>query len=348
MTAYWRPLPMTDAARPDGALTLSGGWCWFDRVERLSRTEPARIVPLSEVPPHVLDRLTAAREPIAGLTWDRPRIMGILNVTPDSFSDGGLFDAPAAAIAQARAMQAGGADLLDIGGESTRPGAREFPPEEETARVLPILDALRRDGALPLSIDTRKAAVAEAALQAGADFVNDVSALTFDPRMAQVAGAARGLCLMHAQGTPETMQKDPRYDDVLLDVYDHLEERLAHAESHGIPRSRILVDPGLGFGKTLQHNVSLLRRLSLYHALGCAVLLGASRKGFIGTLSGAAEARNRMPGSLAVALHGAAQGVQMIRVHDVSETRQALSLQLALGGTDPGDTTGAFTKGGTA
>lgn len=332
MTAYWRPIPMTDAARPDGALTLAGGWCWFDRVERLSRTEPPRIVPLSEVPPEVLARLTAAREPIAGLTWDAPRIMGILNITPDSFSDGGLFDAPTAALAQARDMQAGGADLLDIGGESTRPGARELPPEEEEARVLPILHALR-DGTLPLSIDTRKSAVAEAALQAGADIVNDVSALTFDPRMAQVAKGASGLCLMHAQGTPETMQKDPRYDDVLLDVYDHLEERLAHAESHGIPRARILVDPGLGFGKTLQHNVSLLRRLSLYHALGCAILLGASRKGFIGTLSGAAEARQRMPGSLAVALHGAAQGVQMIRVHDVTETRQALSLQQALGGT---------------
>jgi dihydropteroate synthase len=330
--AYWRPIPMTDAARPSDALTLAGGWCWFDRVERLSRTEPPQVLPAAEAPPEVLARLTAPRDPIAGLTWEAPRIMGILNVTPDSFSDGGLFDAPEAALHQARAM-AKGADLLDLGGESTRPGARELSPEEEMARVLPVLTAIRRETDLPLSIDSRKAPVARAALEAGADIVNDVSALTFDPRMGEVARAARGLCLMHAQGTPQTMQVDPRYDDVLLDVYNHLEERVAHAESLGIPRTRILVDPGLGFGKTLQHNVTLVQRLSLYHGLGCAILLGASRKGFIGTLGGAPEARNRVPGSLAVALHGVRQGAQVLRVHDVGETRQALNLQQALGGT---------------
>lgn len=347
MTSYWRPIPMTDAARPPGALTLAGGWCWFDRVERLSRGAPPVIVPASEVPPDTLDRLTAPRAPIAGLGWDAPRIMGILNLTPDSFSDGGLFDAPDAALAQAHAQEAQGADLLDLGGESTRPGARELSPEEEAARVLPVLAALRRETALPLSIDTRKAPVAEAALAQGADLVNDVSAFAFDPRMAGVAATAKGVCLMHAQGRPETMQADPRYDDVLLDVYDHLEERLAHAQSHGISRSRILVDPGLGFGKTLKHNVTLLQRLSLYHALGSAILLGASRKGFIGALGGAAEARDRMPGSLAVALHGARQGVQVLRVHDVGETRQALRLDQALGRTDLGGTTGASTQGGT-
>jgi dihydropteroate synthase len=265
MTAYWRPIPMTDAARPAAALTLAGGWCWFDRVERLSRHEAPRILPASEAPPEVLARLTGPREPIAGLTWVAPRIMGILNITPDSFSDGGLFDAPEAALAQARAM-ASEADLLDLGGESTRPGARELTPEEETARVLPVLTAVRRETTLPLSIDSRKAPVAWAALEAGADIVNDVSALTFDSRMGEVARGAKGLCLMHAQGTPQTMQVDPRYDDVLLDVYDHLEERVAHAESLGIPRGRILVDPGLGFGKTLKHNVTLVQRLSLYHA----------------------------------------------------------------------------------
>jgi dihydropteroate synthase len=160
-----------------------------------------------------------------------------------------------------------------------------------------------------------------------------VSALAFDPRMAEVAAQAEGLCLMHAQGLPETMQDDPRYDDVLLDVYDHLEDRVAFAESRGIPRSRILVDPGLGFGKRLKHNVSLVARLSLYHGLGCCILLGASRKSFIGALSGVAEARNRMPGSLAVALAGARQGAQVLRVHDVGETRQALSLLMATSGT---------------
>ncbi len=332
MTAYWRPIPMTDTARPSGALPLAGGWCWFDRVERLSRTESPRVVPLSEVPPEALDRLSAPRAPIAGLAWDAPRIMGILNVTPDSFSDGGLFDAPDAALARARAMEAGGADLLDLGGESTRPGAREVPPEEEAARIVPVLRTLA-GGPLPLSVDTRKASVAQAALDAGAALVNDVSALAFDPAMPSVAARAEGVCLMHAQGTPETMQADPRYDDVLLDVYDHLEERLAFAEAQGIPRARVLVDPGLGFGKTLQHNVTLLARLSLYHGLGCAILLGASRKGFVGTIGGAKEARARMPGSVAVALHAVRQGVQVLRVHDVDETRQALSLLLAVTGS---------------
>ena len=334
MTTYWRPIAMTDPARPAEALPLAGGWCWFDRVERLSRTEPPRVVPLAEVPPEVLDRLTAPRAPIAGLSWEAPRLMGILNVTPDSFSDGGLFDAPGSALAQARAMEEQGADLLDLGGESTRPGAREVPPEEEAARVVPVLKAIRHRSGITLSVDTRKAAVAEAALAAGAEIVNDVSALQFDPSMARVAGRAEGLCLMHAQGTPETMQRDPRYGDVVLDVYDRLEERVAAAEAQGIRRDRILVDPGIGFGKTVKHNVSLLRRLSLYHALGCAILLGASRKGFIGALGGAAEARDRMPGSVAVALHAARQGVQVLRVHDVGETRQALSLQEAVGGTE--------------
>ncbi|TNC74601.1 dihydropteroate synthase [Rubellimicrobium roseum] len=333
MTTYWRPIPMTDPARPPGAQALAGGWCWFDRVERLSRTEPPRVVNLDEVPADVLARLTAPREPIAGLTFDAPRIMGILNVTPDSFSDGGLFVAEEAALAQARAMKAQGADLLDLGGESTRPGAATVPDTEEIARVIPVLAALRRDGAMPLSIDTRKAAVAEAALAAGADIVNDVSGLDYDPGMAAVAARARGFCVMHAQGTPETMQADPRYQDVLLDVYDALESRVARAEAAGIPRGRLLVDPGLGFGKTLQHNVSLVRRLSLYHGLGCTILLGASRKGFIGVLGGGAQARDRMPGSVAVALHAARQGVQVLRVHDVAETRQALSLQGAVGGT---------------
>jgi dihydropteroate synthase len=323
---------MTDPARPPEALPLAGGWCWFDRVERLSRAEPPRTVPLGEVPPDVLSRLSAPRAPIAGLPLDAPRIMGILNVTPDSFSDGGLFDDHDAALTQARAMEAQGADLLDLGGESTRPGARELPPEEEAARVLPVLRALS-SGPLPLSIDTRKAAVARAALDAGAALVNDVSALAFDPAMASVAARARGVCLMHAQGRPETMQADPCYGDVLLDIYDDLEERVAFAESQGIPRERILVDPGLGFGKTLTHNVSLVARLSLYHGLGCAILLGASRKGFVGTLSGVAEARNRMPGSLAVALHAARQGAQVLRVHDVGETRQALRLLMGLIGT---------------
>ena len=225
--------------------------------------------------------------------------------------------------------------MLDIGGESTRPGSVEVPEAEEAARVVPVLAAIRRDSGISLSVDTRKASVAEAALGAGADLVNDVSGLAFDPRMGAVAARAGGLCLMHAQGTPETMQIDPRYDDVRLDVYDALDAAVALAEAQGTPRDRILVDPGLGFGKTLKHNVSLLASLSLYHGLGCAILVGASRKGFVGALGGAKAARDRMPGSVAVALHAVRQGAQVLRVHDVGETRQALSLQQALVGGIP-------------
>ncbi|NAZ35781.1 dihydropteroate synthase [Rubellimicrobium sp. CFH 75288] len=330
MSAYWRPIPMTDPARPRGALPLAGGPLWFDRAERLARGEAPEIVPAAEVPSPWLDRLTAPRPPVAGLRLDRPRLLGILNVTPDSFSDGGLHEGREAALAQARRLEAEGADALDLGAESTRPGARPVPEAEEAARLLPALEAVRAATRLPLSVDTRKASVAAAALARGAAIVNDVSAFRFDPAMAAVAARAEGVCLMHAQGTPETMQDDPRYGDVLLDVFDTLAERLAAAEAAGIDRARVLLDPGLGFGKTLQHNVTLLRRLSLYHGLGCGLLVGASRKGFVGALGGAAAPRDRVAGSVAAALHAARQGAQVIRVHDVNETRQALGVFLGL------------------
>ena len=326
---YYRLLPQTDPARPADALPLAGGWCWFDRIEVLRRDGPPRVIAAAEAPPEVLARLTAPRAAVAGLTLDRPRIMGILNVTPDSFSDGGDHLAPATAQEHARAMVAAGAAILDIGGESTRPGAADVPVPEEIARTAPVIAALA--GGAPISIDTRKAAVAQAALVAGAALVNDVSAFLHDPAMAgAVAAAGAPVCLMHAQGTPQTMQADPRYDDVLLDVYDHLAARVAAAEAAGIARARILVDPGIGFGKTQAHNLALLARLSLFHALGCPILLGVSRKRFIGTIGQAPEPKARMPGSVAVALAGVAQGAQVIRVHDVAETRQALALWQAV------------------
>jgi dihydropteroate synthase len=239
---------------------------------------------------------------------DAPRLMGILNVTPDSFSDGGRFAAPDVAVAHARAMADGGADILDIGGESTRPGAAEVPEAEEAARTAPVIAALRKGGLeTPVSIDTRKAAVARAALAAGAGLVNDVAALTWDAGVAGVvAGSGAALCLMHAQGTPQTMQADPRYDDVTLDVYDFLEDRIRVAEAAGISRDRICIDPGIGFGKTQAHNLTLLRNISVFHGLGCAILLGVSRKRFIGTLSGEDRADRRGPGTIAVTLAGVA------------------------------------------
>lgn len=329
MAARFRPLPVCDPTPPPGALALAGGWCWFDRVEVLERGAARRLISAGDLPEDVRLRLTAPRARIVGLTMDRPRVMGILNVTPDSFSDGGSFLGREVALAHGRAMAAAGAEIIDIGGESTRPGAQEVPAEVEIARTRGVVAGLARLG--PVSIDTRKAAVARAALDAGADMVNDVSALRHDPDMARTAAQARRpVCLMHARGAPETMQDDPRYDDVLLDVYDFLEERVGFAEAQGIPRSQIVVDVGIGFGKTLAHNLALLRGLGLFHGLGCPLLLGASRKRFIGTIGGAEVPAARMPGSLAVALAGVAQGVQILRVHDVEPTVQALRLWRAV------------------
>jgi dihydropteroate synthase len=326
MTVF-RPIPQTGPARPDTALRLAAGWCWFTHVEVLERSRAPVVVPAGEAPAAVLDRLTAPRA-ITSLPDARPALMGILNITPDSFSDGGRFLEPRAALVQGQALVAAGADILDIGGESTRPGSREVPQDEEIARTAPVIAALRAGGLnIPVSIDTRKAAVAEAALRAGAGLVNDVAALGFDPALGPLV-AARGVrvCLMHAQGDPATMQDDPRYDDVVLDVFDFLEGRIRVAEAMGVSRAQIIVDPGIGFGKTVAHNLALIARLSAFHALGCPILLGASRKRFIGTLTGESQADRRVPGSVAVALAGAAQGAQILRVHDMVETRQALTL----------------------
>ncbi len=333
LQSYHRPIAMSDPARPAGAVPLAGGACWFDRVEVLRRGAAPVLLPVAELEPEVVARLSRPRPPFGGLTMERTRIMGILNVTPDSFSDGGLFLKPEAAVMQARMMSAA-AKIIDIGGESTRPGASEVAVAEEVARTAPVIAALRAGGLEgPISIDTRKAAVARSALDAGASWVNDVTALRFDPEMAGlVAAAGVPVILMHSIASPETMQDDPRYDDVLLDVFDALAERVALALAAGIRRENIAVDPGIGFGKTLEHNLALLNRLSLFHDLGLPILLGASRKRFIGSIGAEAEAARRMPGSLAVALWGVAQGVQMIRVHDVAETRQALSLWRAVQG----------------
>ncbi|WP_386680879.1 dihydropteroate synthase [Loktanella sp. R86503] len=335
MTLYYRPLPQLDAARPDQALGLAGGWCWFDRIEVLSRTAPPYIIPAAQAPQDVLHRLTAPRAPVAGLDMGQVQIMGILNVTPDSFSDGGAFIAPGAALAQAAAMKADGASIIDIGGESTRPGAALVPDAEELARTVPVIAALRGQSDVAISIDTRKSEVAQAAVAQGADLINDVSAMTWDPHMAQTAAASgKPICLMHAKGDPETMQADPQYENVLLDVFDYLADRIAVAEAAGISRDRIIVDPGIGFGKTQDHNLALLRRLSLFHALGCPVLLGASRKRFIGTITGAQAAADRMAGSVAVTLAGVAQGVQIHRVHDTKEAKAACEMARALRGQD--------------
>jgi dihydropteroate synthase len=332
----YRPIAETDALRPDDALPLAGGPVWFRSVAEHRRGAAPRLMAAGALPDRVRARLTAPRPPVAGLALDRPRIMAVVNVTPDSFSDGGRHLGVDQAIAGALTMVEAGADLLDVGGESTRPGSEPVPEEEELARVIPVVQGLRAAGiATPISIDTRKAGVARAALAAGATLFNDVSALGWDPASARVAvEAGCAVCLMHARGDPKTMQVAPRYEDVLLDVCDFLEARVAAAEAAGIPRARILVDPGIGFGKTVAHNLALMRGLSMLHGLGCGVLLGASRKRFIGTLAGVDVAAARAPGSIAVALEALRQGAQVIRVHDVAETRQAVDLWAALNGRD--------------
>ncbi len=252
--------------------------------------------------------------------------MGVLNVTPDSFSDGGRGGDPVAA---AKAMAAAGASLIDIGGESTRPGASDVPVADELARVGPVLAGA---AGLPLSIDTRKAAVMAAALDAGAVLVNDVSALTHDPAaMALVAARRAPVVLMHAQGTPATMQLAPRYDDVVADVFDWLEARIAACVGAGIDPAAIVADPGIGFGKTPAHNTALLANLAAFHGLGVPLLLGASRKAVIAKLAGDQSAPSeRLGGSLALALRALAQGVQIVRVHDVAETVQAVRVWQAI------------------
>ncbi|MFQ1699822.1 dihydropteroate synthase [Loktanella agnita] len=335
MTFYYRPLAQWGPDRPADAHDLAGGWSWFANVAVHARGEDTRIVSASDLPAAALERLTATHPEIAGMAMDRPRLMGILNVTPDSFSDGGRFADPGVAVRHAQNMMSFGADIIDIGGESTRPGAAFVPVADEIARTAPVIAAICAQSDVPISIDTRKAAVAAAAMEAGARLINDVAALTFDPEMAQtVVNSGAPVCLMHAQGDPATMQDDPRYDDVLLDVYDFLEERIALAEAAGVPRAGIVVDPGIGFGKTMDHNLTLLRGLSLFHGLGCPILLGASRKRFIGTIGGGQGASDRVSGSVAVALEGVRQGVQILRIHDTFETKQALDLAWAINGAE--------------
>ena len=344
MTVYLRPTGFVDAPfGHDGKVArLAGGLLWFSAVELLRVSDDNRLtsdlVPVERIEERlddaawaVWENITRARPPLTlgerVVRLDQPQVVGIVNVTPDSFSDGGAHSDASAAVRAGHDMAAAGAAIIELGGESTRPGSKPVWEGDEIERVLPVARQLASSGTA-LSVDTRKAAVMEAALGAGVRMINDVSALTFDERSAGVAAASGcPVVLMHHQGTPDTMQQSPRYDrPVLIEVYDWLEERIAAAVAAGIDRAKIIVDPGIGFGKTIQHNLQLLNGLSLLHGLGCPIMLGASRKRMIGALAGEAPADQRLPGSLALALKGADQGVQLLRVHDVPETVQALKV----------------------
>lgn len=316
---YYRPL-LTEGE----GLPLAGGPFSFARAEVLTRAGSEGVIAAGDVPADWLDRLTRPRPLLARFGQALPLVMGILNVTPDSFSDGGQHSAPEAAVAAAQAMHRAGAAIIDVGAESTRPGAAELPAAEELARLVPLWAGL---AGLPVSIDTRKAAVMASALDAGATIVNDVSALGHDPAaVALVAQRGCPVVLMHHQGTPETMQVAPHYDNALLDVFDWLERRIAAVAAAGVAPDAIIADPGICFGKGLDHNLALLKGLSLLHGLGVPILLGASRKSLISKLAGDVPVEARLPGSLALALAGAQAGVQLLRVHDVPQTVQALQL----------------------
>lgn len=331
MTEYYQPLVINTQPRPAEALPVAGGWGWFTHAYLRKRGEPLRLVPLDEIPQEWCDRLSAPRAEICGMNFARPHVMGILNVTPDSFSDGGQHANATQALTHAREMVEHGVSLIDVGGESTRPGAQTVPVPAEIARIQPVIQAIRHEVKVPLSIDTRKSAVAEVAVREGVNIVNDVSGFTYDPMLGHFCkNKTLPVCIMHAKGDPETMQDDPHYDDVLLDVYDFLAGQVQKLADMGIARGQMIVDPGIGFGKDINHNLALLNNISLFHGLGCVVLLGASRKKFIGTLSNAPASAQRMAGSVSTALNAIAQGVQIVRVHDTKETCQAIDVWMAI------------------
>jgi dihydropteroate synthase len=345
---YLRPIGFAhvpDRERIDevrGALPLAGSrhldFLGLEVIERQGGGIATRTVGLSDIGERgwgrhaeavsrLFDRLVWPRPAIAGLAMNAPRLMGIVNVTPDSFSDGGRLPTAQAAIDHARRLAEEGAEIIDIGGESTRPGSDPVPLEEELRRVMPVIEGLTGRTEARLSIDTRKAQVMRRAAGAGADIINDISALGYDTEAAAtVAELGLPVILMHVQGDPKTMQDAPRYKHVLLDVFDYLEARVEAAVAAGIARERIIADPGIGFGKTVAHNLQLLAGLAMFHGLGVPLSLGASRKRFIGGLLGIAQADQRVQGSVGAALAAAAQGAHIIRVHDVAATRQALTV----------------------
>jgi len=341
---YLRPTQFVDTpvGRDGEVARLAGGLGWFAAYEMIAVADGRRVAvetwPVAEFAERAGDdsallalaaRISAARVPLTlgerVLRFDQPQVMGILNVTPDSFSDGGAhLDDPAGAAGAGVDMAVAGAAIVDVGGESTRPGAQPVWEGDEIARVVPVIERLARSGT-PISIDTRKAAVMEAALAAGAHLVNDVAALLYDDRALEVVVRAQcPVVLMHAGDSKAGAEGGRAYQDPLIEIYDWLERRVADVVAAGVDRARVLIDPGIGFGKRLNDNLALLNGLALFHGMGCPILLGASRKRMIGALSHEAPAEARLGGSLALALKGADQGAQLLRVHEVFETAQAL------------------------
>ena len=333
---YLRPLSLVFG--PDARGQISSGLAGalggnphiaFTQVEEITREGKAisrRILNFVDVKNQpLMDEITRPRGSFGGVVLSRCAVMGIVNVTPDSFSDGGLYDESQTATEHGLMLAEQGADILDIGGESTRPGSQEVMLDDERQRIMPVIASLAKNHVV--SVDTRKAALMYEAAEVGAKIINDVSALGFDAASADVVSKTQlPVILMHAQGEPRTMQLAPKYNDVALDVYDWLGLRIEMAIAAGIPKSRICIDPGIGFGKTIQHNLDLLRQLSLFHGLGVGLLVGLSRKNMVGVLTGEKVAVKRAAGSVGGALQAAMMGAHILRVHDVKEMVDALAV----------------------
>jgi len=331
MTSYFRPIVRTGSARSENCIFLAETNYWVSEAEEIKFGKKTKLVSLNDVPDWWKKRWLKKRSDILGIKFGFPKLMGILNVTPDSFSDGGNHVELDAALNQAKFMEENGVDIIDIGGESTRPGAFTVPISEEIMRIEPVINGISRWSKIPISVDTRKADVASAARKAGASMVNDVSGFTFDPDLLPYCSKYKlPICVMHMKGSPENMQNNPKYENVLIEVFDFLEKQIGSLVQAGISRDQIIADVGIGFGKNIGHNLALIKNISLFHGLGVPLLLGVSRKSIISNLSKVEKPSDRVHGSISLALSALGQGVQIFRVHDVAETRQAFDLWVAV------------------
>ena len=327
MTSYFRPIVRTGSPRSKNSIFLAETNYWVSEAEEIKFGKKTKLVSINDVPDWWKKRWLKKRSVILGMEFGFPKLMGILNVTPDSFSDGGNHVELDAALNQAKFMEENGVDIIDIGGESTRPGALTVPILEEIRRIEPVINGISARSKIPISVDTRKADVASAAHKAGASMVNDVSGFTFDSDLLPFCSKYKlPVCVMHMKGSPENMQNNPKYENILIEVFDFLENQIGTLVQAGISRDQIIADVGIGFGKNIGHNLALIKNISLFHGLGVPLLLGVSRKSIISNLAKAEKPSDRVHGSISLAISALGQGVQVFRVHDVAETRQAFDL----------------------
>ena len=327
MTSYFRPIVRTGSPRSKNSIFLAETNYWVSEAEEIKFGKKTKLVSINDVPDWWKKRWLKKRSDILGMEFGFPKLMGILNVTPDSFSDGGNHVELDAALNQAKFMEENGVDIIDVGGESTRPGALTVPILEEIRRIEPVISGISARSKIPISVDTRKAGVASAAHKAGASMVNDVSGFTFDSDLLPFCSKYKlPVCVMHMKGSPENMQNNPKYENILIEVFDFLENQIGALVQAGISRDQIIADVGIGFGKNIGHNLALIKNISLFHGLGVPLLLGVSRKSIISNVARVEKPSDRVHGSISLALSALGQGVQVFRVHDVAETRQAFDL----------------------